>query len=159
MKAIETLNIQGQLTLQKRDINDAVLEEIKAKNSIVLTGRELVAKLFMPSTQNTITPVSHVGIGIGSNPVNFNDTKLQQEIFRKELNETQRLEVVEIEGIRRQKVTLSADLTANEGNGALTEAALFNSNDEEALMYNRVTFPVINKSSNFSLTLIWEIIF
>lgn len=159
MKAIETLNIQGQLTLQKRDDNDTILEEIKAKNSIVLTGRELVAKLFMPSTQATIAPVSHVAIGTGSAPVNFSDTKLQQEIFRKELNQTQRLEIVEIEGIQRQKVTLSAGLNAEEGNGPLTEAALFNSSDEKALMYNRVTFPVVNKSSNFSLTLIWEIIF
>ena len=45
-----------------------------------------------------------------------------------------------------------------EANGALTEAGLFNA-AAAGVMYNRVVFPPINKTADFKLTLIWEIIF
>jgi hypothetical protein len=66
-------------------------------------------------------------------------------------------------------VTLRAELdfqepppNADDSPHLLTEAGLFTSDDPAdatGVMYNRVVFPVISKTTDFKLTLIWEIIF
>jgi hypothetical protein len=52
---------------------------------------------------------------------------------------------------------LTGELGEDECNGELREAGLFTAKDE--VMYNRVTFKPVNKSSEFKLTLVWEITF
>jgi hypothetical protein len=166
MNLSEALDIQGQLTLQKRTADDRIIEVIQAQNSIVLTGRDLVARLFIKGVQDTIKPVSHVAVGTGTNPVNpQTDRSLAKELFRKSIKPIDigrdLQPVVDKEGITRKKVTITADLGLTEANDGLTEAALFTGDptDTNAVMYNRVVFPVINKSKDFQLTLIWEILF
>lgn len=163
MKLTDGLDLRGRLTLQKRTSDNQILEEIQANNSIVLTGRDLVAKLFIKETKDTIKPVSHVGVGTGTKPVTTDDTALANEIHKKSLNriEIERdLQSIEIDTTAgtssRRKLMLTVDLDLDEANGALTEAGLFT---EDGVMYNRVTFPPINKSQDFKLTLIWEILF
>jgi hypothetical protein len=55
-------------------------------------------------------------------------------------------------------VTLAATFDYNECNTLLTEAGIFNS-EESGIMYNRVTFPEINKTDKLTLTLVWRITF
>lgn len=55
-------------------------------------------------------------------------------------------------------VTLSSTFGYDDANGTLTEAAIFNS-DNEGVMYNRVVFPEISKTDKFTLSLIWKISF
>ncbi len=165
MNLSEALDIQGQLTLQKRDGEDRVIEIIQAKNSIVLTGRELVAKLFIQGIKDTIQPVSHVAVGTGGTAVTAQDSKLATELFRKPINpidvgrDLQSMK--HTDGSIRKKVMITADLDLADAIGGLTEAALFTGaqDSKTAVMYNRVVFPVINKSADFKLTLIWEILF
>ena len=164
MNLLEALNIQGQLTLQKRNADDRIIEVIQAQNSIVLTGRELVAKLFIKETKDTINPVSHVAVGMGTAAVNPQDRKLATELFRKPINPIdvgRDLQSIDYQGSTRKKVMITADLDLQEAIGGLTEAALFTGDEKDAnvVMYNRVVFPVINKSADFKLTLIWEILF
>jgi hypothetical protein len=164
MNLSEALDIQGQLTLEKRDPNDQVIEVVKARNSIVLTGRELVAKLFIKEVKDTIKPVSHIAVGTGTTAVNPQDSKLATEIFRKAINPIdvgRDLQSVQYNGSTRKKVMITADLELSEAIGGLTEAALFTGgkDDKGAVMYNRVVFPVVSKSNDFKLTLIWEILF
>lgn len=160
MKIADVMDIKGRLTIQKHHIQQHTVEEIKVNNSIVLTGRELVAKLFI---NQPIKPVSQVGIGTGTNQVNPNDQQLGKQIFAKKINPinlSQDLQSVDIDvqGVKstRKKVMITVDLEPNEANGAITEAGLFT---EDNVMYNRVVFLPINKTSDFKLTLIWEILF
>jgi hypothetical protein len=164
MNLSEALDIQGQLTLQKRDADDRIIEIIQAKNSIVLTGRELVAKLFIQEIKDTIQPVSHVAVGTGGTAVTAQDSKLATELFRKPINPIdvgRDLQSMEYNGSTRKKVMITADLDLADAIGGLTEAALFTGerDSKTAVMYNRVVFPVISKSADFKLTLIWEILF
>ncbi len=163
MHWLETIDLRGQLTLQSRDPNGSLITEVRANNSIVETGRELVAKLFMKGIKDTIKPVSHVAVGTGTNAVLVSDLTLGREILRKPLNaiDPQRdLQTIETDSplgkVNRKKVILTADLEMDEANDALTEAALFT---EDNFMYNRVVFKPINKTPDFKLTLIWEILF
>jgi len=160
MKITDSQDIKGFLTIQKYTPDDRLVAEVKANNSIVLSGRELVAKLFIAQQ---IKPISYAALGTGVNPVQFGETKLNNEIFKKNINEPQLedLQMIEVETekgekIPRARIRITADLDPEESNGALTEAGLFN---PDGVMYNRVIFPVINKTKEFKLTLIWEILF
>jgi hypothetical protein len=151
----DTMDIKGSLTIQKRDLNNQLVEEIHANNTIVTSGRRLVAQLFSKDFKDTIKPVSQIAIGGNDKAVSNDDQKLDQEIFRKEINPIKDSDLVVLPD-KRIKLTITADLQAEEGNGELKEAALFN---EDQVMYNRVIFKPINKTPDFTLTLIWEITF
>ncbi|MCZ8038506.1 MAG: hypothetical protein O9276_10320 [Microcystis sp. LE17-20A] len=152
----DTMDIKGSLTIQKRDLNNQLVEEIHANNTIVTSGRRLVAQLFSQEFKDTIKPVSQIAIGGNDKAVSDDDLQLAQEIFRKKINPIKDSDLVLLPDSKRIKLTITADLQAGEGNGELKEAALFN---EYKVMYNRVIFKPINKTPDFTLTLIWEITF
>jgi hypothetical protein len=151
----DTMDIKGSLTIQKRDLNNQLVEEIHANNTIVTSGRRLVAQLFSKDFKDTIKPVSRIAIGINDKAVSDDDLQLAQEIFHKKINPIKDSDLVVLPD-KRIKLTITADLQAEEGNGELKEAALFN---DDKVMYNRVVFKPINKTPDFTLTLIWEILF
>ena len=154
MGVSEDLDMKGKLTLQKYNKSNQIVQQISASNNIVLSGRDLVAKLFI---NEKISPISHVAVGTGTANVNPNDTKLNAELFRKaitQIDPTRNIETIN----GRRKVTISAELDFNEAGGSLTEAGLFNAKDG-GVMYNRVVFSAIEKTTDFKLTLIWEILF
>ncbi|NCQ91376.1 MAG: hypothetical protein GPI94_11440 [Microcystis aeruginosa LG13-03] len=152
----DTMDIKGSLTIQKRDLNNQLVEEIRANNTIVTSGRRLVAQLFSKDFKDTIKPVSQIAIGGNDKAVSDDDLQLAEEIFRKKINPIKDNDLVLLPDSKRIKLTITADLQAGEGNGELKEAALFN---EDKVMYNRVIFKPINKTPDFTLTLIWEITF
>ncbi|TRU94252.1 MAG: hypothetical protein EWV75_06275 [Microcystis wesenbergii Mw_QC_S_20081001_S30D] len=151
----DTMDIKGSLTIQKRDLNNQLVEEIHANNTIVTSGRRLVAQLFSKDFKDTIKPVSQIAIGGNDKAVSDDDVQLVQQILRKEINPIKDSDLVVLPD-KRIKLTITADLQAEEGNGELKEAALFN---EDQVMYNRVIFKPINKTTDFTFTLIWEILF
>ena len=156
MKYADQMDLKGRLRLQMRNAAGEIVEAFQASNSIVLSGRDLVAKQFVAEP---IDPISHVGVGTGATPVDpAGDTALESELFRKPIgpiDPTVHLTTTEDD---RKKVVITAELDFNEGNGALTEAGLFNA-DSDGVMYNRVVFLPINKTTDFKLTLLWEIVF
>lgn len=159
MKLSEDLDIKGRLTLQQRNADNEILAEITVNNSIVSDGRELVAKLFAGDTG--IQTISHVAVGTGSSDVDVaNDKTLKNQLYRKAItNKRELTRIIESNQFKgRTKVTITVELGSGEANGTLTEAGLFNA-ETDGVMYNRVVFPAINKTDQFTLTLIWEIIF
>jgi hypothetical protein len=155
----DTMDIKGSLTIQKRDLNNQLVEEIHANNTIVTSGRRLVAQLFSKDFKDTIKPVSQIAIGGNDKAVSDDDVQLVQQILRKDINPIKDSDLVllpDSNNSKRIKLTITADLQAEEGNGELKEAALFNA---DGVMYNRVVFKPINKTPDFTLTLIWEITF
>lgn len=156
MKLTDVLDIRGRLTIQKRDLDDRLIDTVAANNSIVKTGRELIAKLFF---NKDIQPISLIGVGTGQNSVMPENNQLEKQLgsFKAiKAVDPNDLAWVTIDNVPRLRLTIAADLEPGECNGPLTEAGLFNQNK---VMYNRVVFPTINKSADFKLTLVWEIVF
>ncbi len=151
----DALDPKGRLTVQIKNSDNALVDTVQANNSIVLTGRDLIAKLFV---NEAIDPVSHVAVGTGSGAVNAGDAALNTEIFRKAINTIDPSLHITTTSENKRKVTITAELDFAEANAALTEAGLFNA-AANGVMYNRVVFPPINKTADFKLTLIWEIVF
>ena len=156
MKLADHMELKGRLTLHLRNTADEIVEAITVPNSIVLDGRDLVAKLFI---NETIDPVSHVAVGTGATPVDpVADTALDGELFRKTIDPIDPTLHLTTTPDDKKKVVITVELDFSEGNGALTEAGLFNA-DPGGVMYNRVVFLPINKTTDFKLTLLWEIVF
>ena len=156
MKMNDHIDMQGRIFMQMHDRNGKLVLEQDEKNDIVLTGRDLVAKMFI---NQPIDPISHIAIGTGSDKVDpKSDTALSKEIFRKAINPIDPTTHVVTTEDNRKKVMISVELDFSEGEGPLTEAALFNA-ETKGTMYNRVVFPTVNKTTDFKLTLFWEIIF
>lgn len=157
MKIHEALDMKGRLTLRLHDRHGALVRELAADNDIVMTGRDLVAKLF---SRVTIDPISHIAVGKGTTPVNpATDLKLESELFRKPITTIDPAKDIKAVD-KKVRVVVSTELDFAEGNGPLTEAAIFNGlNPGSSIMYNRVVFPPVNKTSDFKLTLVWEILF
>ena len=157
MKLNEAFDMKGRLTLLLHDLHGELVRKMAADNDIVMTGRDLVAKLF---ANVPIDPISHIAVGTGATAVDpAADEKLQSELFRKEVTPIDPAKDITPSG-NKMRVMVSAELDFAEGNGALTEAAMFNGNDPgSSVMYNRVVFPPVNKTADFKLTLVWEILF
>ncbi len=164
----DTLDMQGYLTIQVFDRTGHLIHTSQRQNSIVYSGRDLVAKLF---AKEAIDPIRYIAVGTGTRAVDpSTDQALENEVFRKPLNlfnaSEDLTDVVSdsISGsVKRRRLTLKADLELTEppsGSYELREAGLFNSPEpKQAVMYNRVVFPSIRKTSDFKLALQWEIIF
>lgn len=149
--------MKGRLTLHLHDRWGKLVREIAADNDIVMSGRDLVAKLF---ANVSIDPISHIAVGTGATAVDpAVDQKLESELFRKAITPIDAAkDITPVD--KKVRVIVSTELDFAEGNGALTEAAMFNSKDPGAsVMYNRVVFPPVNKTVDFKLTLVWEILF
>jgi len=155
MKTTEAIDMKGRIALELYDRQGRMHYRQEANNSIVLSGRDLVAKQFLGISTD---PISHIAVGTGSDKVAPADIALGTELFRKQLKPVDASLHLTNTDDNRRKVLLSAELDFAEGNGPLTEAALFNA-DSAGVMYNRVVFPTVNKTGDFKLTLIWEIIF
>jgi hypothetical protein len=155
MKKTECLDMKGHLTLELHDRQNRPVSRLATSNHIVLSGRDLVAKQFIGIEAG---PISHIAVGTGATVVADADTALATELFRKAINPPDPAQHLTTTSDNRRKILVSAELDFAEGNGALTEAALFNA-ATGGVMYNRVVFPTVTKTSDFKLTLIWEIIF
>lgn len=169
MKNSEILEMKGKLTIQKKSSDGEIIDIIQANNTIVETGRDLVAKLFLGEA---ISKIGYVGVGTGEGDTDLSDSKLKQEVYRVPIKVIQNLQEKLTIKDNKAHVTIKAELpdTVNKPDNAdenwkdqpweLREAGLFNQQGiNQGVMYNRVTFPTITKTNNFSLTLVWEIIF
>lgn len=172
MKNTDALDMQGHLTIHMFNQTGQLIHTTQKHNSIVYSGRDLVAKLFI---EQEIAPIRYIAVGTGNEPVDpFTDTALRKEVFRKQLKPfdlskdlTDFRHEGEPSSQMRRRIMLSADLDFAEPPPAqnnepyeLREAGLFNSKESgEGVMYNRVVFPSISKTRDFKLTLVWEIIF
>jgi hypothetical protein len=156
MSLHEDLNIAGRLRLQLREPGGALLEERTARNSIATSGRDLVARLFnYKLADGPLERVTRIGVGTGDRPFNAQDTGLADLKGFVEITGVEQ-DVVEKDGVQRQRLRLTGELLEKQFNFPLREAGLFTS---EKVMYNRVVFDTISKTEQFRLTLVWEILF
>lgn len=158
MSIREDLSIAGRLTLRLTDAAGRVAEERVAHNDITLRGRELVARLFNAQLAATDIPrVSVIGVGSDDHAFNPADTALGRRVGSTRVTSIAEETVTDGTGRPRKLLRLTGELGEKDCNDELREAGLFTDNEE--LMYNRVTFKPINKSTEFKLTLVWEITF
>lgn len=163
MSLHETLDIAGRLTLRLHAPDGRVVDERVASNDITIRGRELVASLFNAKVVTPVPRVSRMCVGSSGDPFDPQQNALGKVIGCVDIGTVEESTVTDAGGKPRRRLRITGELGTDRGNGELCEAGLFTSEDkknpEAVVMYNRVTFKAINKSREFQLTLVWDIIF
>lgn len=161
--------------VQHLQLYDKIVDHQFVSNDVVDAGEIWIAELLAQryvSTDGVIgTPLSgalqFIAVGIGVTAVTQNDIKLVDHLFSKASTTTF------VGGGADNKFLVSVTFTTGEANGALTEAGIFAliqtgtggsptgvPTAEDSInnrIFNRTVFSVINKTSDFQLTIQWTI--
>ena len=135
----DDLTLKGHLSIS---INGEVVSEVP--NLVVSAGKNFVASRMKDSTTNAM---SHMAIGTGSTSPAAGNTALGAQAHREALTSTT---------VSSNVVTYTATFSAGDGTGAITEAGLFNASSGGDMLC-RTTFSVVNKGSQDSMTITWEV--
>ena len=157
MAHCEHTTIQGVLTLELRDAAGALVEACTVHNLITSAGKSLLARLLGGKLTGAVQLV--IGVGEGTAAAALGDVALGKKAA--EAKATMSDPRIDGSGVR---VTIEANVI--DGGDAnrplpLTEAGILVrvGTDPVGVLFNRVTFPVINKGPNMTLLLSWELTF
>ena len=158
MAPTERQGMHGRLTLVLRDARGREVERRVVDNHITLAGRALVAGIFSGVVQGASRLYIAVGRGRlqgDTNPARppaDGDTALVAQVDRAEATTS----------VRGTIATITATLPARGGAEPqpIEEAGIqIEVGGGQPVLYNRVIFPVVNKSPNMEMTLSWEVSF
>ena len=135
----DDLTLKGHLSIA---INGEVVSEVP--NLVVSAGKNFVASRMKDNTTNAM---SHMAIGTGTATPAAGNTALGSQSHRSALTSTT---------VSSNVVTYVASFGAGDGTGAITEAGLFNASSGGDMLC-RTTFSVVNKGSQDSMTITWEV--
>ena len=119
-------------------------EKTVIKNLIVDTGTSYIASRMNSTAEGVL---SHMAIGTGTAAAVAGDTVLGTETARVAFDTL---------SVTQNVLTYTATFGAGTGTGALTEAGLFN-DPTAGTMLCRTVFPVINKGTDDSLAIDWDV--
>ena len=160
----ESMEMSGRVTIELSDASGRVIERQQRRNLIVTSGRTLVAQLFGGISGGTPPgKVSHMAVGTDATPPADEQTALLAERAPRKPIEVTYSEFDDLSSgvkVRRVRASLKAVFDFGEANGPapLREAAVFTA-PAAGVMYNRVVFDAVTKTSAFQLTLLWDISF
>jgi hypothetical protein len=138
------LKLRGDVALVLRDKKGNIKEERKIKNLIVDAGLNFICDRM----KNDETAMSHMGLGSGTTAADASDTSLESQLGSRE--------VLDSDTVSGSTITYTSSFEANDATGSVTEAAIFNA-ASGGTMLCRTVFAVVNKASDDSLSITWQI--
>lgn len=134
----------GELSIQKFDEKNNLVEQVNIPNLVVTSGKEHIAQRI---AGNSETIMSHMAIGQGTATPALTNTALANELAR---------EALALTSVSGSDITYTATFGVGVGTGNITEAAIFNAASSGDMMC-RTTFPVIAKTSSDTIAISWTI--
>jgi hypothetical protein len=157
MAAIERQGMSGRLTLVLRDEQGREVDRRVVDNLITDEGRNMVARFFTGILQ--AAPRLFIAVGRGrKGPGGQTAPPAPMDKALEDLADRAQATVA----VTGTVATVTATLRATGGGEAqaLEEAGIqIEVSGREPVLYNRVVFPVVNKSANMEMTLSWEVSF
>ena len=157
MPPSEHTSIQGVLTLELRDHAGALVERRRVDNLITASGKSLLARMLGGKTAGAVALV--IAVGDKSAAADPGDKELGGKRAEAAAEMTEPV-------VNGAQVKVNVKATIAQGGDPnvvlpLTEAGILVrvGDDQGGVLFNRVTFPVINKSSTMSLLLSWDLTF
>ena len=139
---------KGRVRIVLRDaLTGRFKEERDIDNLVVTAGKNHIAARMKDG--GIPAQMSHMAVGTGATAPVVGNTTLQTELTRIALS-------VAGGSVDANVVTYAATYGAGVGTGALTEAGILN-NGSGGTLLARVTFAVINKGANDSMTITWTV--
>lgn len=141
----EGLKVTGRVRLVKTNEIGQIVEERDVPNLVVTTGKYHIASKIVATT-NSPASMTHMGIGTGTASAAVGDTTLTQ---------TGRV-ALSSSAVLNNTITYTATFPAGTGDGAITEAGVFNASTAGTMLC-RTVFPTVNKGSGDQITITWVI--
>jgi hypothetical protein len=138
------LKLRGDVALVLRDKKGNIKEERKIKNLIVNAGLNFICDRM----RNDETAMSHMGLGSGTTAADAGDTSLESQLGSRE--------VLDSDTVSGSTITYTSSFEAGDATGAVSEAAIFNALSGGTMLC-RTVFAVVNKASDDSLSITWQI--
>ena len=142
----ENIAPEGKVHIQHFDADGNLKAEHNVKNLVVTTGKTYIASK-MTATTNSPVSMTHMAIGTGTTTPAASNTALGSQTGRVGLSG----------GVpTTNSITYTATFPAGTGDGAITEAGIFNASSGGTMLC-RTTFPVVNKASGDTIAITWVV--
>lgn len=145
-KVTEELKATGLVKIVHKNAKGETVKEFNVPNLVVTSGRNHIAAK-IAATSNTPAAMTHMAIGTGNATPAASDLALVSQTGRATLQET---------AVASNAITYTATFIPGTGDGAITEAGIFNA-ATGGVMLCRTTFPVVNKSSGDTIAITWVV--
>lgn len=144
----DEMKVTGLVKVIQTNSFGKVVKEFEVPNLVVTTGKNYIASK-MTATTNSPASMTHMAIGTGTTAAAITDTALQTQTGRVTLSGS---------AVANNTITYTATFPAGTGDGAITEAGIFNgSTSPGSVMLCRTTFPVVNKGAGDTIAITWVI--
>lgn len=141
-------NLKVIVTGEVFDENGDLKQKFVRHNLITNSGYNFLADCFGNATRPS--PMNYIAVGTGTTTPTLTQNALVNQLLRKQATFSH--------ATNATSLTLTTTFAAGEATGALTEAGIFNASTG-GLMFDRVTFPVINKQDLDVVIITFTIIF
>ena len=142
----ETLKATGMVKVVKTNEHGVVIQEFEVPNLVVTAGKNYIASKIVATT-NSPASMTHMAIGTGTSTPGASDTTLGTQTGRVSLSGST---------VSTNTITYTATFPAGTGDGAITEAGVFNASSGGTMLC-RTTFPVVNKASGDTIAITWVV--
>ena len=139
----EELKATGQVLIVRTDAQ-GVVSETRVPNLVVTAGKNFIASRMVGTAAAVM---SHMAIGTGTGTPGASDTTLGTQTGRVSLSSST---------ASANSVTYTATFPAGTGDGAITEAGIFNASSGGTMLC-RTTFPVVNKQAGDTIAITWVV--
>jgi hypothetical protein len=140
----EGLKLRGDVALVLRDKDGNVKDERKIENLIVDTGLNFICDRM----KDDETAMTHMALGSGSTAAAAGNTALESQLGSRE--------ALDSSTVTNNQIVYVSSFEAGDATGAVTEAGIFNASSGGTMLC-RTVFAVVNKASDDSLSITWQI--
>jgi hypothetical protein len=145
-KVTEELKATGLVKIVHTNAAGELVKEFNVPNLVVTAGKNHIAAK-IAATTNTPAAMTHMAIGTGTSTPGASDTALGTQTGRVSLSGSV---------VSTNTITYTATFPAGTGDGAITEAGVFNASSGGTMLC-RTTFPVVNKASGDTIAITWVV--
>jgi hypothetical protein len=142
----ETLKATGLVKIVQTNAAGQIVKEFEVPNLVVTAGKNHIAAK-IAATTNSPVAMTHMAIGTGSTSPGASDTALGTQTGRVSLSGSV---------VSTNTITYTATFPAGTGDGAITEAGVFNASSGGTMLC-RTTFPVVTKQSGDTIAITWVV--
>ena len=145
-KVTEELKATGLVKIVHTNAAGELVKEFNVPNLVVTAGKNHIAAK-IAATTNSPAAMTHMAIGTGTSTPGASDTTLGTQTGRVSLSGSV---------VSTNTITYTATFPAGTGDGAITEAGVFNASSGGTMLC-RTTFPVVNKASGDTIAITWVV--
>lgn len=142
----ENVKPTGLVTVVQKNAAGQIIKEFQVPNLVVTSGKNHIAAK-IAATTNSPAAMTHMAIGTGTSTPGVSDTALGTQTGRVSLSGSV---------VSTNTITYTATFPAGTGDGAITEAGVFNASSGGTMLC-RTTFPVVNKASGDTIAITWVV--